>query len=124
MIYFPKYTSNQTSEINYIFTILRVLRGKELKELIQEARKKRSIFEEPDINKFIEITDKVRKETDDMFTQKNKSIVIITSLKSQGKSMLMLKKGAKLGINRRLPAQYSANLEVLQKAQSINSYQI
>ena len=50
MIYFPEYTSNQTPEKNYLFTILGVLRGEELKELIQEAREKRLIYEESDIN--------------------------------------------------------------------------
>ena len=54
-----------------------------MKELIQEARKKRSIYEEPDINEFEEITDEIKKEIEDVFTQKSKFIVIITSLKPQ-----------------------------------------
>ena len=42
--------------------MLRAVRGDKLKELIQEARKKRSIYEEPDINEFIEITEEMKKE--------------------------------------------------------------
>ena len=50
---------------------------------MQEARKNRSIYEEPDINEFVEITVEIKKEIEDMFTQKSKLIVIITSLKPQ-----------------------------------------
>ena len=38
------------------------VRGVQLKELIQEALKKTSVYEESDINEFIEIIEKIKKE--------------------------------------------------------------
>ena len=49
--------------------MLRAVRGDQLKELIQEARKKASVYEEPDINEFKEITEEMKKEIDEIFTQ-------------------------------------------------------
>ena len=70
MIYFPEFTSNQIAEKNYLFTILEVSREEILKVLIQEAHKKRSIYEEPDINEFVEITDELKKERGCTHTEK------------------------------------------------------
>ena len=52
-----------------MFSVLRAVRGDQLKELIQEARKKTSVYEEPDINEFKEITEEMKKEIDEIFTQ-------------------------------------------------------
>ena len=55
--YFPDYTAKQWPDKNYLFSILGALRGSALKELIEEAKKKRSIYEEPEIEDYVEITD-------------------------------------------------------------------
>ena len=91
MVYFSEYTSKQCPDKDYLFTILGVLSGEELKTLIQEARRKRSIYEEPDINEFVEVTEEIKKEIEDVFTQKSKVRVIITYLKLQGENMLYAK---------------------------------
>ena len=61
MIYFPDYTSKQCPDKDYLFSVLGAVRGDQLKELIQEARKKRLVYEEPDINEFIEITEEMKR---------------------------------------------------------------
>ena len=61
MIYFPDYTSKQCPDKDYLFSMLGAVRGDQLKELIQEARKKRLVYEEPDINEFIEITEEMKR---------------------------------------------------------------
>ena len=72
MIYFPDYTPKQCPDKDYLFSILGAIRGGQLKELIQEARKKRSIYEEPDINEYVELTEEIKKEIEEVFTQKSK----------------------------------------------------
>ena len=61
MIYFPDYTSKQCPDKDYLFSVIGAVRGDQLKELIQEARKKRLVYEEPDINEFIEITEEMKR---------------------------------------------------------------
>ena len=73
MINFPDYTSKQCPDKYYLFSVLRAVRGDQLKELIQEARKKRSVYEVPDIIEFIEITEEMKKEIDEIFTQKSRN---------------------------------------------------
>ena len=67
MIYFPNYTSKQCLDKDYLFTIIGAIRGGELKELIEEAKKKRSIYEEQNINEFIKIKEEIKKEIDATF---------------------------------------------------------
>ena len=73
MINFPDYTSKQYPDKYYLFSVLRAVRGDQLKELIQEAQKKRSVYEVPDIDEFIEITEEMKKEIDEIFTQKSRN---------------------------------------------------
>ena len=73
MIYFPDYTSKQCPDKDYLFSVLRAVWGDKLKELIQVARNKRLIYEEPDINEFIEITEEMKKEIDEVFTKKSRN---------------------------------------------------
>ena len=49
--------------------MLEAVRGDWLKELIQKARKIRSVKEEPEINEFIEITEEI----DEVFTQNSRN---------------------------------------------------
>ena len=71
MLYFPDYSQKQCPDKDYLFSILGALRGEQLKEIIQEARKKRSVYEEPDINEFVEVTEDIKKEIEEVFTQKS-----------------------------------------------------
>ena len=73
MIFFPDYTSKQCPDKDYLFSVLGAVREDQLKELIQETRKKKSVYEEPDINEFIEITEEMKKEIDEVFTQKSRN---------------------------------------------------
>ena len=52
MLYFSDYTHKQWPDKDYLFSILGALQGDQLKELIQESRKKRSGYEKPDINEY------------------------------------------------------------------------
>ena len=61
MFNFPDYTSKQCPDKYYLFSVLRAVRRDQLKELIQEARKERLVYEEPDINEFIEITEEMKR---------------------------------------------------------------
>ena len=61
MIYFPDNTSKQCPDKDYLFSVLRAVRGDQLKELIQEAREKISEYEVPDIDEFIEITEEMKR---------------------------------------------------------------
>ena len=75
--------SKAVSIKDYLFSILGVVRGEQLKELIKEARKKRSIYEEPDINEFVELIEEIKKEIEAVFTQKNKKWLKFNYLKKQ-----------------------------------------
>ena len=68
MLYFPDYTQKQWPDKDYLFSILGALQGDQLKELIQEARKKRSVYEEPDINEYVKVTEEMKKEIENVFT--------------------------------------------------------
>ena len=83
IVYFPDYTPKQCPDKDYLFSILGAVRGEQLKELIKEARKKRSIYEEPDINEFVELTEEIKKEIEAVFTQKSKKWLKFNYLKKQ-----------------------------------------
>ena len=89
VLYFPDYTLKQYPDKGYLFSILEAIRGDELNRLIQEARKKRSIYEEPDINEFVEVTEEIKKEIEDVFTQKSKVKVITKCFKLQGEKHVL-----------------------------------
>ena len=89
VLYFPDYTLKQYPDKGYLFSILGAIHGDELNGLIQEARKKRSIYEEPDLNEFVEVTEEIKKEIEDVFTQKSKVRVITKCFKLQGEKHVL-----------------------------------
>ena len=82
--YFPDYTPSQWPDKDYLFSVLSELRGPALKELVVEARKKRSIYEEPEIGEYVEVTDQFKQQISEIFTQKSRYL-LITSIFQQPK---------------------------------------
>ena len=70
--YFPDYKGKQCPDRDHLFTILATSRGDVLDSLIEDARKKRSIHEEPDVNQYVEITKELKLELSKVFAQKSK----------------------------------------------------
>ena len=72
IIYISDYTSKKRTEKVTYFLYMDSLHCGELKTLMQKARKKRSVSEELDKNEFIEVTEEIIKEIDEVFTQDSK----------------------------------------------------
>ena len=70
--YLPDYTKKQFPDKDNLFSLLGALRGEQLNQLIKEARKKRLIHEEPDINEYVEVDEDILKELNDIFIQESK----------------------------------------------------
>lgn len=70
--YFPDYSEKQTPEKDFLFTILTALRPDALEQLVLEARKKRSVYEQPDIEEYVEMTEHIKEEIASVFNQKSK----------------------------------------------------
>ena len=81
-LYFPEYTSKRFS-INYLFYILGVLYEEELKEHISNTKKKRSIYEEPDVNQYVEATKGIKNEFEKAIEQKSKYLEELNNLELQ-----------------------------------------
>ena len=71
-IYFPDYTEKQCPDKDHLFSLLGALCGEQLTSLIQDARKKRSIHEEPVTEEYVEIKKDILNELQDIFMQKSK----------------------------------------------------
>ena len=56
-----------------MISVIGAVRGNQLKELIHEARKEKTVYEVPDINEFIQIIEEIKKEIDGVFTQKSRN---------------------------------------------------
>ena len=54
--YFPDYTQKQLPERDCLFAVVSTLQSDVLDSLVSDARKKRSIIENPEIEDFVEIT--------------------------------------------------------------------
>ena len=70
--YFPDYTEKQCPDKDHLFSLLGALREEQLNQLIKEARKKKSIHEEPDIDEYVEVDENILKELQGIFAQKSK----------------------------------------------------
>ena len=71
--YFPDYTEKQLSERDYLFAIVSTLRPDSLDSLVSDARKKRSLNENPKLEDFVEITKSFKEEINNVLTQKSKN---------------------------------------------------
>ena len=71
--YFPDYTEKQLPERDYLFAIVSTLRPDSLDSLVSDARKKRSLNENPELEDFVEITKSFKEEINNVLTQKSKN---------------------------------------------------
>ena len=55
-----------------MFSILGVPHGDELKELISNTKKRRSIIEKQDVNEYVEVTKEIKNELEKAIEQKSK----------------------------------------------------
>lgn len=121
--YFPDLDENKLPERNFMIGILSTLRNKEMRELIKESRKNRSVSNNPDQNELIEMTPLTRDEIMGVFPQKSKLmwIIIPTFIATSGRSHFLLKKGAKLHRNKGVRKKYKADLDKLFKKKDGNN---
>ena len=96
--YFPNYTGKQIPDRHYMFSVLWTLKFNIIKDIVSDARKKRSIHENDDKNQFVYIHKKLLEEISQIFSQKNK--FWITNIKAtKGKTTFLIKKSSKLTRN-------------------------
>ena len=78
MSYFPNLAPNQLPERKFIIGILSTLRNNEMRKLIKNARKNRSLTNNPEKDQMIQMTSCIREEVMKILPQK--SIVLVLCL--------------------------------------------
>lgn len=87
--YFPDMKAEEVPERDYMFKILSTLRREELKILVKDARKQRSICNKSNEKNLIEINPKIRDKLLELFPQKSKSIGKKTELQQPREELLI-----------------------------------
>ena len=103
MQYFPNYPNGQLPEREFMFSIISTKHAKELRDLVIEARKHRSITNMEDDEELIHISKEFMEEIRDVFAQKP----------TRGRVVNLLKKKSKFAKKRQKPKEYPAKLEML-----------
>ena len=75
--YFPDFPENMVPDREYLFTIISTLRGDELKKLIKKSRDSRSLQNEDNQDKMIEITKDIKDEIFALLNKKSKHLKFI-----------------------------------------------
>ena len=75
--YFPDYDEGQLPERAHLFGVLSVVRPDELKALIADSRKKRSLKEQNDEDDLIHVSSAIREEILNIPSRKCKSLVFL-----------------------------------------------
>ena len=114
--YFPDYEADQLPERGFILGILSTLRSDELRQLIKDALKNRSIQENPDEYQLIAMDADKKEVIMSLFPQKVCFHLIIFKIQTTpGRAYYLLKQGAKLRRQKTDAKKYPANLEILGK---------
>ena len=126
MVYFPDYSPDQKPERDYLIAVISTINPEATKEIISDAREKRSLQTVNNLDDLVKITPEFKELIQGTAPYKSNSsllfilqifiLIWIDCLATRGIANYLMKSKAKLKRERKVPTQHDANLGLLRNA--------